>query len=45
VKNIYVLRTESGKQIKMPFNYKEAISGKNVAQNIELQPGDVIVVP
>jgi polysaccharide export outer membrane protein len=45
VKNIYVLRTESGKQIKMPFNYKEAISGKNAAQNIELQPGDVIVVP
>jgi polysaccharide export outer membrane protein len=45
IKNIYVLRTESGKQIKMPFNYKEAISGKNVAQNIELQPGDVIVVP
>jgi len=45
VKNIYVLRTENGKQIKMPFNYKEAISGKNVAQNIELQPGDVIVVP
>jgi polysaccharide export outer membrane protein len=45
VKNIYVLRTESGKQIKLPFNYKEAIGGKNAAQNIELQPGDVIVVP
>jgi polysaccharide export outer membrane protein len=45
IKNIYVLRTESGEQIKMPFNYKEAVSGKNVAQNIELQPGDVIVVP
>src|SRR5216683_44930 len=45
VKNIYVLRTENGKQIKVPFNYKEAISGKNVAQNIELQAGDVIVVP
>jgi polysaccharide biosynthesis/export protein len=45
VKNIYVLRTESGKQIKMPFNYKEAVSGKNTAQNVELQPGDVIVVP
>jgi polysaccharide export outer membrane protein len=45
VKNISVLRTESGKQIRMPFNYKEAISGKNGAQNIELQPGDVIVVP
>jgi polysaccharide export outer membrane protein len=45
VKNIYVLRTENGKQIKLPFNYKEAIRGKNPEQNIELQSGDVIVVP
>jgi len=45
VKNIYVLRTEGGKQVKMPFNYKEAIRGKNPEQNIELLPGDVIVVP
>lgn len=45
VKNIYVLRTENGKQVKLPFNYKEAISGKNAEQNIELQPGDLIVVP
>jgi len=45
MKNIYVLRTENGKQIKLPFNYKEAIRGKNPEQNIELQPGDVIVVP
>lgn len=45
VKNIYVLRTENGKQVKMPFNYKEAVTGKNQEQNIELQPGDVIVVP
>jgi polysaccharide export outer membrane protein len=45
IKNIYVLRTENGKQVKLPFNYKEAISGKNPDQNIELQPGDVIVVP
>jgi polysaccharide export outer membrane protein len=45
LKNIYVLRTENGKQVKVPFNYKEAISGKNPEQNIELRPGDVIVVP
>src|SRR6266705_2720352 len=25
VKNIYVLRTASGKQVKLPFNYKEAV--------------------
>jgi polysaccharide biosynthesis/export protein len=45
IKNIYVLRTEDGKPVKIPFNYKEAIAGKNPAQNIELQPGDVVVVP
>lgn len=45
VKNIYVLRAESGKQSKISFNYKEAVSGKNPGQNIELIPGDVIVVP
>lgn len=45
VKNIYVLRTENGKQTKIPFNYKESVSGKNPGQNIELIPGDVIVVP
>lgn len=45
VKSIYVLRTDHGKQAKVPFNYKEAVNGKNPEQNIELLPGDVIVVP
>lgn len=44
-KGIYVLRNVNGKSIKIPFNYKEAIKGKNMDQNIELEPGDVIVVP
>lgn len=45
IKNIYVLRNDNGKSVKIPFNYKEAIKGKNPEQNIELQPGDVVVVP
>ncbi len=44
-KNIYVLRTDAGKQVKLPFNYKEVVKGKNQEQNMLLQPGDVIVVP
>jgi polysaccharide export outer membrane protein len=44
-KNIYVLRTEDGKQVKHPFNYKAVLDGKNPEDNIQLQPGDVIVVP
>jgi len=45
IKKIYVLRDENGKQVKYPFNYKDAIKGKDPAQNIRLQPGDTIVVP
>jgi polysaccharide biosynthesis/export protein len=44
-KNIYVMRTENGKQVKHPFNYKEVVKGNLAEQNIVLQPGDVIVVP
>jgi polysaccharide export outer membrane protein len=45
LKKIYLLRQESGKQTKYPFNYKEVIAGKNQAQNISLKAGDTIVVP
>jgi polysaccharide export outer membrane protein len=44
-KKIYVLRTENGKQVKLPFDYKQVIKGRNAEQNIFLQPGDTIVVP
>jgi polysaccharide biosynthesis/export protein len=44
-KKIYILRMENGRQVKHPFNYKDAISGKNVEQNILLEGGDIIVVP
>ena len=42
---IYVLRNENGKQTKFPFNYKKVIAGGNAEQNIELKPGDTVVVP
>ena len=45
LKNIYVLRIEDGKQVKLPFNYKDAVNGKKPEQNVLLRPGDVIVVP
>ena len=45
LKGIYILRNESGKQMKYPFNYKEVIRGKLAEQNILLKPGDTIVVP
>ncbi len=43
---IYVLRSmSSGERVRLPFNYKEVIKGKNAKQNIALKPGDTIVVP
>lgn len=45
IKNIYVLRTEGGKQVKHPFNYKDVVNGKRAEDNIMLQASDTIVVP
>ena len=45
LKGIYVLRTQNGKQTKLPFNYKEVVKGRNTQQNIVLKPGDQVVVP
>lgn len=42
-KKIYILRTEGGKQEKIPFNYKQALKGESLGPT--LKPGDTIVVP
>lgn len=42
--HIYILRTEGGKQRKIPFDYKKALKTGN-QQGVSLQPGDTIVVP
>ncbi len=45
LKKIYMFRTENGKQVKYPFNYKEVINGKQAEENVMLRAGDTIVVP
>ncbi len=40
-KKIYILRGNE----RIRFNYKDVIHGKNMNQNIQLQPGDHIVIP
>jgi len=43
---IYVLRNNAdGSHEKLPFDYKQVIKGKKLAENIELRAGDTIVVP
>lgn len=43
--NIKILRQKEDQIIKIPFDYGEVEKGKNLEQNILLQPGDVVVVP
>jgi polysaccharide biosynthesis/export protein len=43
-KNIVVLRTERGQEKRLTFNYDDVLKGKNLKQNILLQPGDTVVV-
>jgi polysaccharide export outer membrane protein len=45
LKAIYLLRMQDGQQVKVRFNYKDAIKGRDPGQNIVLHPGDTIVVP
>jgi len=44
-KNIMIMRKEGDKQTSFKFNYKEVASGKNLKQNVDLKPGDTVVVP
>jgi polysaccharide export outer membrane protein len=44
-KKIVIMRTVNGTPTSLPFNYKDVVAGKNLTQNIELKPGDTVVVP
>lgn len=43
--HIVVMRTTGGRSESFPFNYNDVIRRKNLQQNIELRPGDTVVVP
>ena len=43
--DILILRRRDGVLEDIPFRYNEVEKGRNLAQNIVLQPGDAIVVP
>jgi polysaccharide export outer membrane protein len=42
-KNIMIVRSENGRRSSSRFNYKEI--GRTLGQDIELKPGDTVVVP
>ena len=43
--DILILRRADGSQTALPFSYSDIEKGRDLAQNIVLQSGDVIVVP
>jgi polysaccharide export outer membrane protein len=44
-KNIVILRNVNGEPVSYRFNYNEVMKRKNLKQNIELEPGDTVIVP
>ena len=45
VNDIMVLRGAGESQRAIPFHYGDVVKGRNLSQNVLLEPGDVIVVP
>jgi polysaccharide biosynthesis/export protein len=45
-KGVYILRQNpDGTETRLNFNYKDFIKGKNIAQNVKVEPRDTIIVP
>jgi polysaccharide biosynthesis/export protein len=44
-KRISIVRKEENGERRYPFNYRDVLRGRNVDQNIPLQPGDTVIVP
>jgi len=44
-RKITINRVENGTQVSLRFNYRDVAAGKNLKQNIELKPGDTVIVP
>jgi polysaccharide biosynthesis/export protein len=43
-KNIVIMRTVNGQQSSYPFDYHSVSRGAKLTQNLELKPGDTVVV-
>jgi len=42
---IVIVRRQSGRENFLPFDYEAFTNGKNISQNIDIAPGDTIIVP
>jgi len=45
-KGVYILRqSPDGTQSRLNFNYNDFIKGKNLSQNVKVEPRDTIIIP
>jgi polysaccharide export outer membrane protein len=44
-KNILIMRNENSRPVSLRFSYQDVIARKNLKHNVELKPGDTVVVP
>lgn len=44
-KNIVILRREGDRDVRLAFDYQAVLKGRNSQQNIDLRPGDTVIVP
>jgi polysaccharide biosynthesis/export protein len=44
-KNIMIIRRSHGKEEMFRFNYQDILSGKDLKQNVLLEPNDTIIIP
>ena len=42
---IKIIRTKADKQEILPVDYRDIVSGRDMSTNIQLKPGDTLVVP
>ena len=44
-RDIVIVRHEKGREERFAFDYQAVVKGRKLAQNIELRPGDTVIVP
>lgn len=44
-RNIVILRREGTQDVRLAFDYQSVVKGRNLPQNIDLRPGDTVIVP
>jgi polysaccharide export outer membrane protein len=44
-KNVLIIRKEGQKSVTFKFNFEQVMKGQRLEQNIDLKPGDQVIVP